>query len=174
MILYHATPQSVSVINKTGLLASRSESSQTAVYLASEPALALGTAERHAIGNITLVAVLVSDYTELHPDEDIFLYRESLDGIDVDKLFRSKDGNVPASVLIQLDLDDDPTYLADILLINNSVLSNSRGVSSNAAFYGSIGFDGDPAIVEVAEYILEHGIWTANVPTEYLPSKIKR
>jgi hypothetical protein len=176
MIFYHATPASKSTVVANGLLPSDSEMAQTAVYLSQSTELALATAEGyHASSTFSLVAVLVSPQDELHPDDFIFEYREELDGVDIDKLFRSKNNGLPASTVTDLEDDDLDSVLASEKLLVNWPIHKSLTALGNVTYHKPISCSaGSPRIIEIAEYSVVDGFWVTEAQTLNMPRKIKR
>ena len=180
-VLFHATGlYNLESIKEQGLIASKSKSTQVGVYLSSAPELAMLIAEGTAdhISEPCLIAVRVRD-AELHPDEDLFIYPDFLEHLPSDTLDEffgghPKPSSFIASMLDRTDLD--PTlHIANILTVKASKLVRFNNILGNGVYHGNIGFNGDPAIIDVGAYTITGGMWVLQSSNHhYLPSAIKR
>ena len=175
-ILYHATPLDASVILKTGLNPKYSQSPQPAIYLATEPELAMMTAEgRHGTIKLTLIAIKVDENVKLHPDDDVFIYPEVLPSEDIlNKLYKTAD-NTPASYFIKQALESELEENLSKHLTINLVEFNYTGSLGNAIYYESIGFSGSPKIVDIGSYVDKTSYWILkNSFKNTMPNKLQR
>jgi len=165
-IFYHGSDYAnFKSINAKGLYTEYSRSPQNGVYVALDPSMAMAVAENLStdIGRLVLVMIEVGPDVILHPDEDTFIYDEILDGLSPDiinKLFKS-DYGLPSSIInTALQSDEDPAFgLAEKLTIRPEALKQFAGTLSNAVYHGNIGFNGDPKIIDVGDYVLQDNIW---------------
>ena len=165
-IVYHGSDYTnFDSINTNGLRTKYSQSPQNGVYVALDPGMAMAVAENlsNHIGKLVLVMIKIGPDVILHPDDDTFIYNEMLDGLSPDiinKLFKS-DYGLPSSIInTMLQSDEDPAFgIAEKLTITPEALRRFAGTLSNAVYHGDIGFNGDPKIIDVGNYILQDNIW---------------